>query len=62
MGLSLHFRLMIDYTARQMVVLSGFFGVFIVPKICSSYSAQLTAYGKFPDFDVMSIGWQCRVD
>ncbi|CAJ2645204.1 unnamed protein product [Trifolium pratense] len=23
----------------------GFFGVFIVPKICSSYSAQLTAYG-----------------
>lgn len=56
MGLSLHFRLMIDYTARQMVVLSGFFGVFIVPKICSSYSAQLTAYGKFPDFDVMSIG------
>ncbi|CAK8534446.1 unnamed protein product [Lathyrus sativus] len=25
----------------------GFFGVFIVPKICSSYSAQLTAYGNF---------------
>lgn len=25
----------------------GFFGMFIVPKICSSYSAQLTAYGKF---------------
>ncbi|XAR66768.1 hypothetical protein NMG60_11013099 [Bertholletia excelsa] len=25
----------------------GFFGVFTVPKICSSYSAQLTAYGKF---------------
>nr|ACJ86231.1 unknown [Medicago truncatula] len=25
----------------------GFFGVFIVPKICSSYSAQLTAYANF---------------
>lgn len=25
----------------------GFFGVFTVPKICSSYSTQLTAYGKF---------------
>ncbi|GMI84372.1 reticulon 21 [Hibiscus trionum] len=25
----------------------GFFGVFIVPKLCSSYSNQLTAYGKF---------------
>ncbi|XP_052200317.1 reticulon-like protein B21 [Diospyros lotus] len=25
----------------------GFFGVFIIPKICSSYSTQLTAYGKF---------------
>ncbi|XP_015081691.1 reticulon-like protein B21 [Solanum pennellii] len=25
----------------------GFFGVFIVPKVCSSYSAQLTAYGTF---------------
>ncbi|KAK7411586.1 hypothetical protein VNO78_03021 [Psophocarpus tetragonolobus] len=25
----------------------GFFGVFTVPKICSSYSAQLTAYGNF---------------
>ncbi|KAG5243754.1 reticulon protein [Salix suchowensis] len=25
----------------------GFFGVFIVPKVCSSYSTQLTAYGKF---------------
>ncbi|KAJ4840967.1 hypothetical protein Tsubulata_018161 [Turnera subulata] len=25
----------------------GFFGVFVVPKVCSSYSAQLTAYGKF---------------
>ncbi|KAF9680665.1 hypothetical protein SADUNF_Sadunf06G0145100 [Salix dunnii] len=25
----------------------GFFGVFIVPKLCSSYSTQLTAYGKF---------------
>ncbi|KAK8620119.1 hypothetical protein V6N13_066604 [Hibiscus sabdariffa] len=24
----------------------GFFGVFIVPKLCSSYSNQLTAYGK----------------
>ncbi|KAJ6958242.1 reticulon-like protein B21 [Populus alba x Populus x berolinensis] len=24
----------------------GFFGVFTVPKVCSSYSAQLTAYGK----------------
>ncbi|GMJ07697.1 reticulon 21 [Hibiscus trionum] len=25
----------------------GFFGVFIVPKVCSSYSHQITAYGKF---------------
>uniref|UniRef100_A0A5B6ZHE7 Reticulon-like protein n=1 Tax=Davidia involucrata TaxID=16924 RepID=A0A5B6ZHE7_DAVIN len=25
----------------------GFFGVFTVPKVCSSYSTQLTAYGKF---------------
>ncbi|KAL2502484.1 Reticulon-like protein B21 [Forsythia ovata] len=25
----------------------GFFGVFIVPKVCSSYSTQLTAYGIF---------------
>ncbi|KAG4197873.1 hypothetical protein ERO13_A05G052200v2 [Gossypium hirsutum] len=25
----------------------GFFGVFIVPKVCSAYSHQLTAYGKF---------------
>ncbi|KAK1549953.1 hypothetical protein Q3G72_011115 [Acer saccharum] len=25
----------------------GFFGVFIIPKVCSSYSIQLTAYGKF---------------
>ncbi|XP_031266364.1 reticulon-like protein B21 isoform X2 [Pistacia vera] len=25
----------------------GFFGVFIIPKVCSSYSTQLTAYGKF---------------
>lgn len=25
----------------------GFFGVFIVPKVCSSYSTQLAAYGKF---------------
>ncbi|KAK8641058.1 hypothetical protein V6N13_010488 [Hibiscus sabdariffa] len=25
----------------------GFFGVFTVPKVCSSYSQQLTAYGKF---------------
>ncbi|PPR98171.1 hypothetical protein GOBAR_AA22493 [Gossypium barbadense] len=25
----------------------GFFGVFIVPKLCTSYSHQLTAYGKF---------------
>ncbi|XVE53666.1 hypothetical protein DITRI_Ditri03aG0021100 [Diplodiscus trichospermus] len=25
----------------------GFFGVFTVPKLCSSYSQQLTAYGKF---------------
>ncbi|XP_011033437.1 PREDICTED: reticulon-like protein B21 isoform X2 [Populus euphratica] len=25
----------------------GFFGVFIVPKVCYSYSTQLTAYGKF---------------
>ncbi|OVA09232.1 Reticulon [Macleaya cordata] len=25
----------------------GFFGVFTVPKICSSYSTQLTGYGKF---------------
>ncbi|KAM7511647.1 hypothetical protein LguiB_010522 [Lonicera macranthoides] len=25
----------------------GFFGVFTVPKICSSYSTQLTAYGTF---------------
>ncbi|XP_019417910.1 PREDICTED: reticulon-like protein B21 isoform X3 [Lupinus angustifolius] len=25
----------------------GFFGVFIVPKICSSYSAHLTAYANF---------------
>ncbi|KAJ6435644.1 hypothetical protein OIU84_000780 [Salix udensis] len=25
----------------------GFFGVFTVPKVCSSYSPQLTAYGKF---------------
>ncbi|KAJ1379759.1 Reticulon [Sesbania bispinosa] len=25
----------------------GFFGVFIIPKICSSYSAQLTAYANF---------------
>ncbi|XP_022888155.1 reticulon-like protein B21 isoform X2 [Olea europaea var. sylvestris] len=25
----------------------GFFGVFIVPKVCSSYSTQLTAFGTF---------------
>ncbi|KAJ7955626.1 Reticulon-like protein [Quillaja saponaria] len=25
----------------------GFFGIFTVPKVCSSYSAQLTAYAKF---------------
>ncbi|XP_065848810.1 reticulon-like protein B21 isoform X2 [Euphorbia lathyris] len=25
----------------------GFFGVFIVPKVCSSYSKQLTGYAKF---------------
>ncbi|KAL3533088.1 hypothetical protein ACH5RR_006609 [Cinchona calisaya] len=25
----------------------GFFGVFTVPKVCSSYSTQLTAYGTF---------------
>lgn len=25
----------------------GFFGVFTVPKICSGYSSQLTAFGKF---------------
>ncbi|KAK4265373.1 hypothetical protein QN277_026433 [Acacia crassicarpa] len=25
----------------------GFFGVFTIPKVCSSYSAQLTAYGNF---------------
>ncbi|KAL4297259.1 hypothetical protein GQ457_12G020430 [Hibiscus cannabinus] len=25
----------------------GFFGVFTVPKVCSSYSHQITAYGKF---------------
>ncbi|WCJ29911.1 Reticulon family protein [Euphorbia peplus] len=25
----------------------GFFGVFIVPKVCSSYSKQLTCYAKF---------------
>ncbi|KAE8714011.1 hypothetical protein F3Y22_tig00110201pilonHSYRG00037 [Hibiscus syriacus] len=25
----------------------GFFGVFTAPKVCSSYSQQLTAYGKF---------------
>ncbi|XP_028781981.1 reticulon-like protein B21 isoform X2 [Neltuma alba] len=25
----------------------GFFGVFTVPKVCSSYSAHLTAYGNF---------------
>ncbi|XP_010275780.1 PREDICTED: reticulon-like protein B21 isoform X2 [Nelumbo nucifera] len=25
----------------------GFFGVFTLPKICSSYSTQLTGYGKF---------------
>ncbi|XP_055822894.1 reticulon-like protein B21 [Solanum dulcamara] len=25
----------------------GFFGVFIIPKACSSYSTQLTAYGTF---------------
>ncbi|GAA0168106.1 hypothetical protein LIER_22901 [Lithospermum erythrorhizon] len=25
----------------------GFFGVFIVPKVCSSYSSQITAFGKF---------------
>ncbi|GAV83118.1 Reticulon domain-containing protein [Cephalotus follicularis] len=25
----------------------GFFGVFTVPKVCSSYSSQLAAYGKF---------------
>ncbi|GLT43710.1 hypothetical protein SLA2020_176420 [Shorea laevis] len=25
----------------------GFFGVFTVPKVCSSYSHQLTAFGKF---------------
>ncbi|XP_020550952.1 reticulon-like protein B21 isoform X2 [Sesamum indicum] len=25
----------------------GFFGVFTVPKVCSSYSSQLTAYGTF---------------
>ncbi|CAL1358776.1 unnamed protein product [Linum trigynum] len=25
----------------------GFFGVFILPKVCSSYSSQLTSYAKF---------------
>ncbi|XP_056166926.1 reticulon-like protein B21 isoform X2 [Syzygium oleosum] len=25
----------------------GFFGVFTVPKVCSSYSSHITAYGKF---------------
>ncbi|KAI3971506.1 hypothetical protein MKW92_003078 [Papaver armeniacum] len=25
----------------------GFFGIFTVPKVCSSYSTQLTGYGKF---------------
>lgn len=30
----------------------GFFGAFTVPKICSSYSSQLSAFGKF---------WICRV-
>ncbi|GAB4828151.1 hypothetical protein Ancab_035067 [Ancistrocladus abbreviatus] len=33
-------------TIWKMVKL-GFFGVFTVPKICSSYSAHITAYGKF---------------
>lgn len=27
---------------------TGFFGVFTVPKVCSLYSAQITAYGKIP--------------
>ncbi|XP_059276522.1 reticulon-like protein B21 isoform X6 [Lycium ferocissimum] len=25
----------------------GFFGVFVIPKVCSSYSTQLTSYGTF---------------
>ncbi|XP_010687720.2 reticulon-like protein B21 isoform X1 [Beta vulgaris subsp. vulgaris] len=25
----------------------GFFGVFVIPKLCSSYSSHVTAYGKF---------------
>uniref|UniRef100_A0A5B6ZJL3 Reticulon-like protein n=1 Tax=Davidia involucrata TaxID=16924 RepID=A0A5B6ZJL3_DAVIN len=29
------------------MVKMGFFGAFTVPKVCSSYSSQLTAYGKF---------------
>ncbi|KAK6944363.1 Reticulon [Dillenia turbinata] len=33
-------------TLWKMVKL-GFFGVFTVPKVCSSYSTQLTGYGKF---------------
>nr|XP_027065857.1 reticulon-like protein B21 [Coffea arabica] len=33
-------------TIWKMVKL-GFFGVFTVPKVCSSYSTQLTAYGVF---------------
>ncbi|KAL1817707.1 hypothetical protein ACET3Z_020281 [Daucus carota] len=33
-------------TIWKMVKL-GFFGVFTVPKICSSYSSQLAAFGKF---------------
>jgi hypothetical protein len=52
---------------------AGFFGVFTVPKVCSSYSTQLTAYGKSLNYyltrslhtctghSLPYLGWPCRV-
>ncbi|CAO2841413.1 unnamed protein product [Amaranthus hypochondriacus] len=37
-------------TIGKMIKL-GFFGVFVIPKLCSSYSSQITAWGNF---------WVCR--
>ncbi|XP_027903203.1 reticulon-like protein B21 [Vigna unguiculata] len=36
-----------SYITIWKMIKLGFFGVFTVPKICTSYSAQLTAYGNF---------------
>ena len=41
------FALFSFYWRTALFTASGFFGVFTVPKLCSLYSAQLTAIGKF---------------